>query len=146
MVQKKFKCGLEAALDVAGGKWKALILWHLSEKRRFGELKRLVDGISEKMLIQQLRDLESAGIVARKDYAEVPPRVEYSLTPFGKSLKQALVPLCNWGKKHMKRIGQIPISCNGKSSFGSDADRRSIRELVFNPLVNTKRESSEVAG
>ncbi len=59
------------------------------------------------MLIQQLRELESAGIVARKDYQEVPPRVEYSLTPFGKSLKSALSPLCDGAEKHMKRIGQL---------------------------------------
>ncbi len=107
MAEKKYRCGLEASLDVIGGKWKVLILWHLGETRRFGELRRLVVGISEKMLIQQLRELESAGIVARKDFQEVPPRVEYSLKPFGKSLKVALEPLCDWGKKHMKRIGEL---------------------------------------
>ncbi len=111
MAETKYRCGLEAALDVVGGKWKVLILWHLGETRRFGELRRLVAGISEKMLIQQLRELASAGIVARKDYQEVPPRVEYSLTPFGKSLKAALAPLCDWGKKHMKRIGELPGGC-----------------------------------
>ena len=111
MAEKKYRCGLEAALDVVGGKWKVLILWQLRETRRFGELRRLVVGISEKMLIQQLRELESAGIVARKDYQEVPPRVEYSLTPFGKSLKTALSPLCDWGKKHMKRIGDLQGVC-----------------------------------
>ena len=95
----------EAALDVVGGKWKVLILWHLaSEARRFGELRRIVDGISEKMLIQSLREMEGDGIVVRKDFQEVPPRVEYSLTPFGVSLTVALRPLCEWGTKHMKRI------------------------------------------
>ena len=64
-------------------------------------------GISEKMLIQQLRDLERDGIVARKDFQEVPPKVEYSLTPFGRSLKEALAPVCDWGKKHMKRIEKL---------------------------------------
>lgn len=111
MADKKYRCGLEAALDVVGGKWKVLILWQLDQTRRFGELRRLVAGISEKMLIQQLRELESAGVVARKDYHEVPPRVEYSLTPFGKSLKSALSPLCDWGQKHMKRIGALPGLC-----------------------------------
>ncbi len=107
MNPRPFRCGIEAALQVIGGKWKTLILWHLMEPRRFGELKRLTTGISEKMLIQQLRDLERDGIVSRKDFQEIPPRVEYALTPFGKTLKTALTPLCDWGKKHMKRIEQL---------------------------------------
>ncbi len=111
MAEAKFRCGLEAALKVVGGKWKVLILWHLENPARFGELKRFVSGISEKVLIQQLRELEADGILNRKDFQEVPPKVEYSLTPFGKSLKTALNPLCDWGKKHMKRIGELPSSC-----------------------------------
>ena len=100
-------CGLEAALAVVGGKWKPIVLWHLAPgPRRFGELRRLVAGISEKMLIQQLREMEADGIVARKDFREIPPRVEYSLTPFGVSLSHALRPLCDWGKEHMSRIGK----------------------------------------
>jgi DNA-binding HxlR family transcriptional regulator len=103
---KIYGCGLEAALDVIGGKWKVLILWHSSEgPRRFGELKRLVPGISEKVLIQQLRQMEADGIVRRKVYHEIPPKVEYSLTPFGESLREALGPLCDWGNRHTKRIG-----------------------------------------
>ena len=82
-----YGCGLEAALAVVGGKWKVLVLWHLAPgPRRFGELRRLVEGISEKMLIQQLREMAADGIVARKDFQEIPPRVDYSLTPFGISL------------------------------------------------------------
>ena len=111
MSQTKFRCGLEAALKVIGGKWKVLILWHLQDPTRFGELKRSVNGISEKVLIHELRELEADGIVNRHDFQEVPPRVEYSLTPFGKSLLKALGPLCDWGKKHMKRIGELPSSC-----------------------------------
>jgi DNA-binding HxlR family transcriptional regulator len=104
--QHSYGCGLEAALDVVGGKWKVLILWQLHPtSRRFGELKRLVDGISEKMLIQGVREMETDMIVTRKVFHEVPPRVEYSLTPFGVSLKKALTPLCEWGITHMKRIG-----------------------------------------
>ena len=103
---RSYGCGLEAALDVIGGKWKVLILWQCRDQaRRFGELKRLVPGISEKMLIQQLREMEADGIVRRKVYHEVPPKVEYSLTPFGASLQAALSPLCEWGERHMKRIG-----------------------------------------
>jgi DNA-binding HxlR family transcriptional regulator len=100
-----YGCGLEAALDVVGGKWKPIVLYHLaSGPRRFGELRRLVTGISEKMLIQNLREMEEDRIVKRKDFHEIPPRVEYSLTPFGVSLIEALKPLCEWGAKHGKRI------------------------------------------
>ena len=99
MRQKSYYCGLEAALDVIGGKWKVLILWALrSEAQRFGELRRLVEGISEKMLIQHLKEMQADGIVTRKDFKEVPPRVEYALTPFGNSLYAALAPLCEWAR------------------------------------------------
>src|ERR1700742_4905821 len=105
MQKRPYGCGLEAALDVVGGKWKPIVLWHLAPgSRRFGELRRLVEGISEKMLIQQLREMEADGIVARKDFQEIPPRVEYSLAEFGVSLAEALRPLCEWGREHMARI------------------------------------------
>ena len=88
------------ALDVVGGKWKPIVLWQLaSGPRRFGELRRLVTGISEKMLIQNLREMEEDGIVDRKDFHEIPPHVEYSLTSFGVSLMEMLKPLCEWGAK-----------------------------------------------
>jgi DNA-binding HxlR family transcriptional regulator len=100
-----YGCGLEAALDVVGGKWKPIVLYHLAPgARRFGELRRMVTGISEKMLIQQLREMERDGIVNRHDFREVPPRVEYALTSFGVSLIVALGPLCEWGTKHMAGI------------------------------------------
>ncbi len=98
-------CGLVAALAVVGGKWKPIVLWRLSDgPRRFGELRRMVEGISEKMLVQQLREMEADGIVARTDFHEIPPRVEYALTEFGHSLAQAMRPLCEWGREHMTRI------------------------------------------
>lgn len=106
MKRRVYSCGLEAALEVAGGKWRALILWNLAPgPRRFGELRRAVPGISEKMLIQTLREMQNDGIVARKDFREVPPRVAYSLTNLGKSLTRVLRPLCDWGTKHLRRIG-----------------------------------------
>jgi len=102
---KEYSCGLEAALEVVGGKWKVLILWGLrTAPRRFGALRREISGISEKMLIQHLKEMEADGIVTRKDYKEVPPRVEYALTSFGGSLCDALTPLCEWGALHMARI------------------------------------------
>jgi DNA-binding HxlR family transcriptional regulator len=102
---RKYSCGLEAALEVVGGKWKVLILWPLrAEPHRFGELRRQISGISEKMLIQHLKEMEADGIVTRTDYKEVPPRVDYALTAFGHSLCDALAPLCAWGQQHMERI------------------------------------------
>jgi DNA-binding HxlR family transcriptional regulator len=111
MKKPDYGCGLEATLAVVGGKWKPIVLWHLAPApRRFGELRRLVTGISEKMLIQQLRELEGDGIVARKDFQEIPPHVEYSLTGFGVSLCEALRPLCDWGREHMERIAKSTAS------------------------------------
>jgi DNA-binding HxlR family transcriptional regulator len=101
----EYSCGLDAAVDVVGGKWKALILWALSvEPRRFGALRRAVDGISEKVLIQQLRDLERDGLVHREVHEQVPPKVVYSLTDLGESLNTALEPLGDWGEQHMAHI------------------------------------------
>jgi DNA-binding HxlR family transcriptional regulator len=101
-------CGLEAALLVVGGKWKPLILFHLGDgKRRFGELRRRVSGVSEKMLIQQLRELQADGVIDRTDFKEIPPKVEYALTPLGRTLAKALLPLCEWGSAHSVAIEAI---------------------------------------
>jgi len=102
---RDYYCGLDATIDVIAGKWKALILWELDGgTRRFGALRRGVSGISEKMLIQQLRELEADGLVHREAYPEIPPRVEYSLTELGASLNAALLPLCEWGERNMDGI------------------------------------------
>lgn len=91
-------CGLDVVLRYIGGKWKPILLFHLQfSPRRFGELKRLTEGISEKVLIQQLKGLTEDGIVLRHDFREVPPKVEYAITDFGRSLAYALQPLCEWG-------------------------------------------------
>lgn len=109
-----FTCGLDAALAVIGGKWKPLILFHLAhDTRRYGELKRAVAGVSDKMLIQQLKELEADGVVQRVDYQTIPPRVEYSLTDFGISLADSLAPLCTWGSAHMSRIEKIMLRRQG---------------------------------
>jgi DNA-binding HxlR family transcriptional regulator len=82
-----------------------LILFHLCPgKRRFGELRRLVGGVSEKMLIQQLRELQADGVIERVDFREIPPKVEYSVTPPGRTLAMALMPLCEWGSEHAAAI------------------------------------------
>ncbi|NEW27660.1 winged helix-turn-helix transcriptional regulator [Nocardia cyriacigeorgica] len=104
-----YTCGLDATLSVLNGKWKLLILWPLSERpRRFGELRRAVPGVTEKVLTTQLRELEADGIVHREVYDEVPPRVEYSLTPLGALLNDALLPLEAWGREHL--MGGTPHS------------------------------------
>ena len=105
MKEQQYSCGLVPALEVIGGKWKALILWEMNaQPRRFGELKRRVCGISEKMLIQALREMEADGVIHREVFHEIPPRVEYSVTEFGASLNAALGPLCRWGEQYMERI------------------------------------------
>jgi DNA-binding HxlR family transcriptional regulator len=100
-------CGLDAALDVVSGKWKGLILWELNAHsvRRFSELRRGLPGVSEKMLTQHLREMEEDGLVRRRVYAEVPPRVEYSLTDHGRALNAALEPLGDWGCARIVREG-----------------------------------------
>lgn len=103
-----YLCGLDAAVDVIGGKWKTLILWALSvQPRRFGELKRDVEGVSEKVLIQQVRELERDRIVHREVHQQVPPKVVYSLTPLGVTLNGALEPLGRWGDEHMAHITAV---------------------------------------
>ncbi|MCP4148585.1 MAG: helix-turn-helix transcriptional regulator [bacterium] len=91
------------SLSVIGGKWKLLIIWHLQNGTiRFGELKRNIPGITQKVLTQQLRELETHGLLHREVYAEVPPRVEYSLTPQGKELKPVLEALSRWGNHYIE--------------------------------------------
>ncbi|MDK0520137.1 helix-turn-helix domain-containing protein [Streptomyces sp. ML-6] len=100
-------CGIDAAMDVVTGKWKSLILWELHEHgtRRFAELRRGLPGVSEKMLVQHLREMEEDGLVHREVYAVVPPRVEYSLTEHGVTLNTALESLAEWGQERIRRIG-----------------------------------------
>ena len=103
-----FSCGLDAALHLISGKWKPLILFFLRDgTKRYGELKRAIGGVSDKVLIQQLKDLEAHHVLARTDYKEVPPRVDYALTPLGRSLADALVPLCSWGAENMAEVARI---------------------------------------
>ncbi|WP_422773399.1 winged helix-turn-helix transcriptional regulator [Plantactinospora sp. WMMC1484] len=112
-----YVCGIDAAMAVVGGKWKVLILWALGEQVcRFGELRRLVPGVTEKVLASHLRELEADGIVHREVYDEVPPRVEYSLTPLGVSLNAALEPLGAWGRQHVFGAGASGTSAPAASS------------------------------
>ncbi|HEV7418984.1 MAG TPA: helix-turn-helix domain-containing protein [Mycobacterium sp.] len=101
----RFTCSLDAAMAVVDGKWKSLILWELQEgPRRFNALHRGLAGISQKMLTQHLKELQRHGVVHRESYHEVPPRVEYSMTPAGRELLEALGPLGDWATKHIGLI------------------------------------------
>lgn len=107
-VAPRFTCGLDATLKIISGKWKPLILYFLLRgPTRYGELKRAVRDVSDKVLIQQLKELEADGVLRRNDYKEVPPRVDYTLTPLGQSLAQALEPLCTWGTENMMELQKI---------------------------------------
>ncbi|NJL80935.1 MAG: helix-turn-helix transcriptional regulator [Richelia sp. RM2_1_2] len=105
--KKMVSCEVETTLKLIGGRWKVLIIRELlSGVKRFGELQRALLGITQKMLTQQLREMEEHGIVHRKVYAEIPPKVEYSLTPLGESLQPILQAMHEWGVKHLHQINQ----------------------------------------
>lgn len=95
-------CPVEACMDIIGGKWKSIILFRVMERtRRFNELRRLMPNITQRMLTNQLRELERDGLIKRRVHAEVPPKVEYSATVFGESLKPVLTALTKWAEEHM---------------------------------------------
>lgn len=97
----EYQCSMELTLALIGGKWKSLIIWHLREGAlRFGELRKTLPQVTQKMLTQQLRELEGDGLVHRFVHTQVPPKVEYSLTPQGKTLLPILATLCEWGKNY----------------------------------------------
>jgi DNA-binding HxlR family transcriptional regulator len=107
-IAPRFTCGLDATLRIISGKWKPLILYFLLRgPTRYGELKRAVRDVSDKVLIQQLKELEADGVLLRTDYKEVPPRVDYTLTALGQSLALALEPLCTWGTENMAEMQKI---------------------------------------
>jgi DNA-binding HxlR family transcriptional regulator len=109
MSNRPYTCGVDEALSVVGGRWKIQVIWHLNNgPQRFGQLRRLAHGVSEKMLMSSLKELELDDVITRTDYGEQPPRVEYSLTPVGLDLARALQPLCEWGHAHMGRASANP--------------------------------------
>jgi len=104
-----YRCGVELTLELIGGKWKGVILWHLAARTlRFSQLQRRLAGITQKMLTQQLRDLERDGLIIRTVYAEVPPRVEYALTEKGGSLKLLLSEMREWGEQYGRKALENP--------------------------------------
>lgn len=104
MTEKISPCPVETTINLIGGRWKVLILRELFKgTRRFGELFRSINGISQKMLTQQLREMEKDGLICRKVYAQVPPRVDYSLTELGKTLKPVLDAMAHWGASFQRK-------------------------------------------
>ena len=107
---KQYNIPVEATLEIIGGKWKVVILCHLTKgKKRTSELQRLIPEISVRMLTQQLRELEEDGVIERKVYNQVPPKVEYSLKEYGHSLDAILDSLCNWGEHHLEKNGNTSM-------------------------------------
>lgn len=105
---EKYDCYIAFTLKLIDGKWKTLILWYLLDgKKRFGELRKLIPNCTQRMLTHQLRELEKDGIVTRKIYRQIPPKVEYSLTASGETLRPILELSCAWGKKRAKNLNKI---------------------------------------
>lgn len=105
MRYREYGCPVEATLDVIGGKWKGVILFHLLDApKRFNELRRLLPEVTQRMLTLQLRELENDGVIHREIYAQVPPKVEYSLTEFGATLKTILILMRDWGSEYTTKV------------------------------------------
>jgi DNA-binding HxlR family transcriptional regulator len=120
---------VERAIKVISGRWKAVVLWHLFEgPKRLSELKRLVPSISQKVLIQQLREMEEHGIVQREIFRQVPPRVDYSATPLGLSLEPVIMALCSWGRQHASELNEL----------------ESTRRLVIETSSENQRDAAEL--
>jgi DNA-binding HxlR family transcriptional regulator len=113
---KEYHCAMDVTMDFIGGKWKTVVLWYLrKEKKRFSELRKLIPNITEKMLSLQLKDLENDGLVKRKVYPEVPPKVEYYLTDFGKTLIPMLEEIAKWGRTLAESKGKMVDKVSTKS-------------------------------
>lgn len=105
---KEYHCAMDITMRYIGGKWKTVVLWYLkTDKKRFSELKKLIPNITEKMLSLQLKELEKDGIESRKLFPEIPPRVEYGLTPFGKTLIPMLEEIAKWGRIQAEDKGKL---------------------------------------
>ena len=108
-MDKRDNCPVEATLELIGGKYKALILWHLSEKKlRFSELRKVITNATPKMLTQQLRELEAHALIHREVFPVIPPKVEYSLTETGRSLLPILVAMRDWGAGYLRKKDMEP--------------------------------------
>jgi DNA-binding HxlR family transcriptional regulator len=127
-MKNNFGCPVQGTINVLSGKWKVLVVWHLGfSPRRFAELRDLLPGVSEKVLTDQLRQLESDGVVQRKTTPTVPPQVTYSLTKAGDDLIPMMTELCHWGTRHLGIPPNLPMI--RRASAGKATIRR--RKLSF---------------
>ncbi len=111
----KTGCAVETALGLIGGRWKGVVIyWLLKEKRRFGELRRLLPSCTQRMLTLQLRELEADGLVKRTVFPEVPPHVEYELTTFGRTLEPVVIGLRDWGEQYKRRIERAHVASEAR--------------------------------
>jgi DNA-binding HxlR family transcriptional regulator len=128
-------CPVKLTASIIGGKWKPPLLYHLEGRtRRFCELQRLIPGLTKKMLTQHLRELERDGIVHRKVFAEVPPRVEYSLTRHGESLKPILKLMSAWGTRHRARYGSNTMRPQKPEMPGTSGEKTVLPATLNSPL------------
>lgn len=119
-MERRFSCGLEAAIDLIAGKWKLLILYHLAGgPQRFGALRRLVGDVSEKIMSEQLKGLAADGLIRRIDFMTVPPRVEYELTDLGRDFCESFAAVCAWGTRNMARVSAIAAAREQPASASS---------------------------
>jgi DNA-binding HxlR family transcriptional regulator len=115
----EFSCPIETTLDVLGGKWKGMVLHRLIfGTLRFNELRRLLPHVTQRMLTRQLRELERDGVIRRRVYAEVPPRVEYSLSEFGESLKPILLMMGDWGAVYQDKLRKMKMNAPAPAAGG----------------------------
>ena len=113
--KSSYNCPVEATIDLIGGKYKSVILWHLMGKTlRYNELHKLFTKATDKMLAQQLRELENDGLINRKVYPVVPPKTEYSLTDFGNTLAPILDAMCDWGTVYLDEVNISPACCKSQ--------------------------------
>jgi len=118
-------CSVEAAIALIDGKWKSVVMFHLMEgTHRFNEIRRKIPGVTQRMLTNQLRELEEDGLVNRKVYAQVPPKVEYTLSPLGETMGPVLIALRNWGDANISRFGKPHTSTSDAELQSGTATRK----------------------
>ncbi len=145
MSEAKYYCPVEVTLEVIGGKWKCVILWWLRrDVKRFGELRQLIPGITQKILTQQLRELEEDGLIRREAYREAPPRVEYSLTPSGETVRPITELMCEWGKAHKPEYKFGSLRLEGLQILIVE-DKADIREQLRTMLEECQAQAFTVA-
>lgn len=121
---REYHCAMDVTMDYIGGKWKTVVLWYLrKDKKRFSELRRLIPNITEKMLSLQLKGLENDGIIGRKIYPEIPPKVEYFMTDFGKSLIPMLEEIAKWGRNLAQSKGKMVDKDSKKKTRGTQTTK-----------------------